>query len=240
MDGLDQVCPKGGQLQGGWDGIVFGIVGLDARKGNTLLLLEQLFTITSSYSMPWLLAFYLNSVSVGIFAACFTIAGLANPFLQAIGSYSLPTFARLVSDGDRTALTNEIRLITSFTVAIMTVFFVVCLSFGETLLQLVFRNPEFAGHGLIVGVLAVRAVLGSFGLTAHYYLLAVEKPKISLYASVASIGAMLVSGVVLIPNYELVGAAVAWAIGTFIESLIMLVGYFSARVHINGLGQAHA
>ena len=211
----------------------------DWRFGKWLLL-EQLFTITSSYSMPWLLAFYLNSVSVGIFAACFTIAGLANPFLQAIGSYSLPTFARLVSSGDRIGLTREIRWITAFTVAIMTVFFVVCLAFGETLLQLVFRNPEFAGHGMIVGILAVRAVLGSFGLTAHYYLLAVERPKISLYASVASIAAMVVAGVYLIPNYELVGAAVAWAIGTFVESLIMLVGYFSARLHINGLEQAHA
>lgn len=189
------------------------------------LLLEQVFTIASTYMMPWVLALYLDSLAVGIFAACFSIASLSNPFLQGIGNYLLPVFSRHVSERDQKTL-NQVNLrFTLLTVGVMVLYFLVCLAGGELLLQLLFRRDDYSGFGLLVAILAGRAVIGSAGLTAHYYLLARERPKVSLLASVLAVSTMVVASTWLIPNYGLYGAAFAWLGGTFVESLVMILGF---------------
>ncbi|MEM7452767.1 MAG: lipopolysaccharide biosynthesis protein [Planctomycetota bacterium] len=191
------------------------------------ILVEQVFTIASTYLMPWLLAIYLDSVAVGVFAACFSIAGLSNPFLQGMGNFLLPVFSRHVSNGNRQRLSRDNRRYTVMTAGVMLAFFAVCAVAGEWMLATLFPRKDYDGFGSLVALLAARSLIGSFGLTAHYVLLAVEKPRVSLVASVLSVISMVIAAVFLIPEYGLYGAGISWLLGTFVESAVMIIGYLN-------------
>ena len=193
------------------------------------LLLEQVFSVISSYAMPWMLAIYLDSKAVGIFAACFTIAGLSNPFLQGIGNYLLPKFSTYVAAKQRAELKRLLVKCAAMTTAGMLIFCAVGYFYGEWLLQLFFRNPDYAGNGIIVALLCSRAVIGSVGLTAHYFLLAIQRPMLSTIASISAVFTMVIFATFLIPAHGLFGAALAWMFGTLVESIFMNLGYWYCR-----------
>ena len=220
------------RAKGRWVSIVKSIPRLkeDTEKDwafGRWLLLEQLSTIASTYLLPWMLAFYLDPRSVGVFAACLSIAALSNPFLQGLGNYLLPLFAIRISNQDQAGLVKDNRNYTLLTLVAMLAFFLIAFLFGEQLLQLFFRREQYVGFGVLVGLLALRAVIGSMGLTAHYYLLAREKPQISLLASVLAVATILITAIFWLPSHNVYGAAYAWIAGACVESFVMVAGYLS-------------
>lgn len=184
------------------------------------LVAEQILTIMSVYGASWLLALMLDSTAAGIFAACFSITSLSNPFLMGMGNYLLPKFANRQA---RSELSRSMYwTYTLFTVGVMVLFTLICVCFAEPLLQLFYPADSYTGHWIVLSLLAVRALVGSIGLVPHYALLAMELPKVSLYASIASITGLFVSALFLIPQYGLIGGAVSWIAASTLESGIMI------------------
>ena len=193
------------------------------------LVAEQFFTIVSVYGAPWLLAILMDSTAVGIFAACFSITGLSNPFLMGLGNFLLPKFSKVCSKNSQAAVDRLYWNYMLFTFTIMLAFAAVCIVFGATLMELIFRKEAFSGHGLIISILAIRSLIGAIGLTSHFALLAMQKPRVSMFASIGSVLTLVVSSLVLIPTYQVAGAAVAWTLATTFESSFMIAGYQKHR-----------
>lgn len=194
---------------------------------------EQTLTIMSTYGAPWLLAILLNSEAVGIFAACFSITGLANPFLLAMGNYLLPRFSAEYapesnSNSQEQKRANGLRIYWQFmglTFSIMSVVAIACIVWAEPLISLFYHEESFRGHGDVLIILAIRSLIGAMGLTAHFALIARRRPQISLIASVASVGLLVIFSFLLIPAYGLRGGALAWSIATVAESLTMIFAF---------------
>ena len=99
------------------------------------------------------------------------------------------------------------------------------------MLQILYEAPEYRGRGLIVTLLAIRAMVGSAYISANHALLAIEKPLASLYCSLAGLIATVVLGLLLIPVYGILGGAIAMLIGTGIEVITIFCGYIFVLGH---------
>ena len=109
----------------------------------------------------------------------------------------------------------------------MVLFVLVCFFAGETIMQVLYKEAEYRGHGLIVTILAIRAMCGSANISAHHALLAMEKPLPTLYCSLVGLIGTVIGGVILIPMYGILGGAVAMLFGTILEVIAIYWGYIS-------------
>lgn len=182
---------------------------------------DQALTIVSVYGSSWLLVLLIDSDAAGVFAACSSIVGLANPFLIGLGNYLLPRFsAEFANEGD---LRKTYWFYISLTLAVMLVFTLGCILAASQLLRLFYPDDSYAGYETVLAILAVRPLFGSLVFTSHYALLAMHKPHIGLYASLTCVVTLVVLSLFLIPAYGIIGGAVAWTSASIVEALMMLV-----------------
>lgn len=189
------------------------------------VLLEHILATFGAYITPWLLIFLIDSTATGIFAACMTIVNLSSPFLQGMGNTLAPKFAAAASGGSTDPIRKLFSRATMLMTGTMVIFVLVCIFAGETMMQVLYKESEYRGHGLIVTILALRALCGTASIPAHHALLAMEKPLPSLYCSLLGLVAAVICGVILIPIYGILGGAIAMLTGTIIEVIAIYWGY---------------
>lgn len=195
---------------------------------------EQTLNLMSVYGAPWLLALLMDSRAVGIFAACFSITGLANPILIGLGNYLLPRFSNDCANENDSRQTYWNFM--SITFALMSIFAVLCFVFANELLVVFYPEKSYVGYGMVLAILAIRVLVGSVGMVAHFALLAMQKPKISLYASIVCITILLICSLILIPEYGPLGGAISCLAAAVAESLVMIIS-FQIYVQRKGTGR---
>lgn len=184
---------------------------------------EQMLAIVSVYGSPWLLAVLLDSHAVGVFAACSSITGLANPFLLGLGNYLLPQLSREYVTGGHCR--NTYRQYLTLVIVVVSAFVLFCFLFADQLLATFYRNDSYDGFGMVFAIMSTRTLFSSLGLVAHWALLAMKKPKFSLFASICNISVQLVLSLILIPAWGLIGAALAWTLASIVESSFMVISF---------------
>lgn len=207
------------------------------------LMLENMLGMVGTYITPWLLIFLIDSTATGIFAACMIIVNLSSPFLQGMGNSLSPKFAVAASGNSIDPIRQLFTRATLFMTGAMVVFVLICFFAGEAMMQVLYKESEYRGYGLIVTILAIRAMCGAANISAHHAILAMEKPLPSLYCSLFGLIGTAVGGLILIPMYEILGGAIAMLIGTMIEVIaiywgyILVLGNFSRSVETPVEGQ---
>lgn len=184
---------------------------------------EQVITIISLYGSPWLLVLFLDSDAAGVFAACCSITGLVNPLMIGLGNYLLPKFSHEFANQTYSQRTYWYYMLLTFLV--VGLFATCCAIWPDRLLRFFYPEDSYSGFGLILAILSIRTLIGSLGLISHYALLAMQRPKISLYASIICISVFLSASLILIPMFGLVGGAIAWSASAVAESLFMITAF---------------
>lgn len=186
-------------------------VALLAKLAKLSLPLGIVMSLTSlNTNLPrYFIERYNGEYELGIFAAMTSLMVVGLTIIGALGQSATPRLARLFSLGKlRQFNLLLLKLIfISFLLGIAGV--IVAAFFGKTLLTLLFK-PEYSENDFAFTLLMVAAGIGyvgsflGFGITAtrtfHKFLV----PYISITA------VTLISSALLIPNYEIVGAA--WAL----------------------------
>ena len=171
-------------------------------------LLTQVIGSSSPYLMPWIVASVHGTMETGLLGACTTIVGLSNMFLIGVGNLMSPRAARAFASGGIPALQKILWQRATLCASALGLASLLAFTFGGPLAGLVY-GPEFAGCGLIMGLLSLAALANSLGAAAGNGLCSMDRPGANLWADVGSLVISLISMLVLIPLLGTLGAAIA-------------------------------
>lgn len=185
-----------------------------------LILLAGMHMITQNSDIV-MLGYFVKPDEVGIYAVCTRLSGLITFALSASALIVAPMIAERFKAGDKGGLQQELQKISAgvFVFTVLAVLFFVV--FGDWLLSL-FGKSYVAGHIpllILAGGQLVNAFVGSAGLVMTMSSHQKEAGKIITIAACLNI----ILNAVLIPFWDLQGAALATAISMAYWNLGMLL-----------------
>ena len=185
----------------------------------------------SHWLMPWVVALVDGEEATGIFAAGTSMVGIANMFVLGLAYYVCPKAAERFHTDGLPGLRRVLRGASLAFSAVLAPFVVVCWAFGDQFSTLIFTDA-FAGAGMVLAVLAVNMWANALSITCGNGLWAVERPDANFTADVVSLVVVAVCTVALIGTYGVVGAAMAMAIGGWMD---VLARYVALRRVLRGI-----
>jgi O-antigen/teichoic acid export membrane protein len=184
-------------------------------------LASQLLAQATPYVMPWVVAFTHGEAETGLLGACSTLVGLSNTFLQGLCNFLSPRAAQAFARGGLAELRSVLLKTAALFSATLGLLAVAAFMFGEQAAMLVY-GPQFAGSGLLIGVLSLSVLANSVGVTAGNGLWAMERPSANFVADLCSLGVVIVATLALVPPLGPLGAAIATLAGTSSDALVRL------------------
>jgi O-antigen/teichoic acid export membrane protein len=148
------------------------------------------------YASYWILPLLIGMTETGVYAACNSIASLANPLLTAFRNTLMPRAVLAFKEGGGAKLRRQAFDDALLVVGAMSLFCLVILLGGDMLMGVVYHGPEYGGQGHVVTVLAVAVLAGAAGAPAS-----MERPQAIVLAT--SVGAVVTVVVVWILSVEL-------------------------------------
>lgn len=184
-------------------------------------LASQLLACTTPYAMPWVVALTHGEAETGTLGACATLVGLSNMFMIGLCNFLSPKAARAFGEGGLPELQSVLRKTALlFAVSLGAICFV-GFAFGEQIAVAVYGG-QFAGTGLVIGVLSLSVLANSMGVTAGNGLWAMERPSANFVADCFSLCIVIISTTALVPLWGPLGAALATFAGTSSDAAVRL------------------
>lgn len=173
----------------------------------------QITASMQSYVSYWLLPSVVGMANTGVYAACTSIASLANPLLTAFRNILTPRAVLAFKEGGGASLRRQAIRDALVLSGGMSLFCIAILVGGEPLMRIVYHGPEYSGRGLVVTVLAVAMMAMAAGAPASNALASMERPQSIVLA--ASVGTVVTIAAVWICSvrWGLPGAAYGFLAG---------------------------
>ncbi|MGW8256187.1 MAG: lipopolysaccharide biosynthesis protein [Thermoguttaceae bacterium] len=170
------------------------------------------FTGLSFYILPWLLTFAHSTAETGMFAACNTLVGLANPFVLGMCNFLTPKSAHAFSNEGVAGLNRVLRK-TALVFAISLGLFFLLTFFAGNFMAVLVYGGKFHGAGPVIAVLSFALLLDALGLTANNGLWATDHPGANFPVDIAQMSVTLATALWLVFPLGALGIAVAIAVG---------------------------
>jgi O-antigen/teichoic acid export membrane protein len=145
--------------------------------------------------------------SAGIFAVAHHVMLVGTIFHSAIVQASMPIFAELQDVGDHGRLHALYRTTSKWTFTLNLPFFLVAVLFPQAVLSIF--GPEFMAGAEALVILAFASLINAGTGTSGAVLDMTGHTRVKLVNSSLSVGLAIVLNLLLIPEYRLVGAAIA-------------------------------
>jgi O-antigen/teichoic acid export membrane protein len=173
----------------------------------------QVTVSIQGYASYWLLPLLIGMAETGVYAACTSIASLANPLLTAFRNTLTPRAVLAFNEGGGANLRRQASRDALMLTGAMSLFCVAILLGGDTLMRVVYQGPEYGGHGHVVTVLAVAMMVTAAGAPASNALASMERPQAIVLAT--SVGTVITVAAVwmLAVEWGLLGAAYGFLAG---------------------------
>jgi len=182
-------------------------------------LASQLLSSTTPYVMPWVIAVTHGEAQTGLLGACSTLVGFPNMFLMGLCNFLSPRTAQAYAHGGLAELRAVLWKTAKLFVVTLSGITATAFLFGEQITLLVY-GPQFAGAGLIIGVLSLSVLANSIGVVAGNGLWAIERPSASFAADVCSLIVVILAALVCVPLFGPLGAALATLAGTASDAAV--------------------
>jgi O-antigen/teichoic acid export membrane protein len=172
----------------------------------------QVTASMQGYASYWLLPLLVSMTETGVYAACTSIASLANPLLTAFRNTLTPRAVLALKEGGVANLRRHAFRDALVLAGAMSLFCVAILVGGDTLMRVVY-GPEYGGRSHVVTVLAVAMMAAAAGAPASNALASMERPQAIVLAT--SVGAAVTLAAIWILSVEwgLLGAAYGFLAG---------------------------
>lgn len=169
-----------------------------------------------------ILSYFHSTAEVGVYQAIYPLTTLLLIGLRAFGFIYMPMVSELHSDERDDALQRTFQVITKWIfMATLPIFLV--MAFYP---QLVIRNtfgPEYVTGGLALSILAVGFFTHTISGPSGDTLIAAGRSRLMMYNHFAAAVVNTILNFILIPQYSLVGAAVATSISYFLMNALYLI-----------------
>ncbi len=169
----------------------------------------QLAIQAQGYMTHWLSLVIAGVTVTGIYAASMSIVAFSNPFLYGVFNVLTPKSVRMLRNNGAAALKRQVMRDASLLAMLMIPFCLVIFLAGDTIMALVFKGADYAGHGHMLTVLALSALASAVGAPASIALASAERS--GAVAVVTTAAAVLTVGLVwwFLTQWGLLGAAYA-------------------------------
>jgi O-antigen/teichoic acid export membrane protein len=204
------------------------------------LLVGQITALVQGNITYWLSISVAGAAVTGLFAACMSIVGLANPMLLGLGNSIMPRSVIAWNNGGGRQLFHE-ALRNTVLVAILMVGFTLAIVFaGEKVMTLLFHGAEYQGYRHVLIVLALSILAGALGSPAQFALAAMERARLIVASATIGSIATVILVWVLMTQWGLLGAAYGLLGGGAIGSAgrwiaFLRVAHRTAPVSDNGM-----
>lgn len=198
------------------------------------LLSSQLALQVQGYAAHWLTLLVAGAAATGLYSACLSIVGLANPFLFGLFNMLTPKFVRILKDEGEAGLRRAAFRDSLLIGAIMGGFAIVLMTGGSLLMRLLFPGEGFEGGTGVLSILAISSAVSALGAPATIALSAAERGRIiaALSLGICILGSLAVWLMLL--RWGLMGAAfgilITELLGTTARWALFLSGNRIARV----------
>jgi O-antigen/teichoic acid export membrane protein len=178
----------------------------------------QIASSVHGYAGYWLLPLLFDMIQTGIYAACNTMASLANPLVTAFCNVLMPRAIFAFKEGGGAKLRRQAELDALLITGAMSIFSVAIFFGGDIAMSVVFHHLEYDGRGHVITVLAVAIMVGAAGAPASNALASMERPRAMVLASSAGAIVTIAAVYILSREWGLLGVAygvlVGWLVGT--------------------------
>jgi O-antigen/teichoic acid export membrane protein len=174
----------------------------------------QVAVSIQGYASYWLLPLLVGIAETGVFAACTSIASLANPLLTAFRNTLTPRSVLAFKEGGGANLCRLAFRDALVLAGGMSLFCVAILFGGDILMSVVYRGPEYSGRGHVVTVLAVAMMATAVGAPASNALASMERPQAIVVATLVGTAVTLTAIWILSVEWGLLGAAYGFLAGS--------------------------
>jgi O-antigen/teichoic acid export membrane protein len=174
----------------------------------------QVTVSMQGYASYWLLPLTVGITETGVYAACTSIASLANPLLTAFRNTLTPRAVLAFKEGGGAKLCRQAFRDALVLAGGMSLFCVVILLSGDILMGVVFHEAEYGGQGHVVTVLAVAMMATAAGAPASNALASMERPHAIVLATSVGTAVTLAAIWSLSVEWGLLGAAYGFLAGS--------------------------
>ncbi len=190
------------------------------------LLVGRITAQMQGYITYWLAAAIGGVAVTGVYAACMSIVGFANPLMIGLSNVFMPKLVLAWKHGGGPGLWHEAIRNTALTAAVMTAFSLAVFFGGEHVMRFLFHGKEFEGHGQTLIVLALATSFGTLGTPASMALATMERPRAIIM--VTTIAAVLTVALVwaLMTKWGLLGAAYGMLAGNVFGAVGRWIAFF--------------
>lgn len=200
----------------------------------------QLTVSMQGYASYWLLPLLVSMAETGVYAACTTIASLANPLLTAFRNTLTPRAVLAFKEGGGANLRHQAFRDALVLAGGMSLFCVAIFFGGDTLVRLVFHEPEYGGQGHVITVLAVAMMVAAAGAPASNALASMERPQAIVLATSAGTVVTLASVWILSVQWGLLGAAYGTLAGSVAGAAARWVAFLAVLARPDPAESGHA
>jgi O-antigen/teichoic acid export membrane protein len=184
-----------------------------------LSLVSGFSLVNSQLTLP-ILGYFTGNESVGLYRVAASGAALATVIGATIGGVVSPHIATLYESRDRNALQRLARYSAWACLAPALVALIVYASVGDRMLALVFGEAFRSAHAALV-ILTVGQVVNCATGIVHSLLNMTGLERQTLRGAVLGTTTGVVSALLLIPKFGLLGAAVATCVAVTVENLLL-------------------
>jgi O-antigen/teichoic acid export membrane protein len=201
----------------------FGIAGLfntarESWDAGKWLLANLLTLVTQVQITYWLVAAIAGTAETGVYAACMSVAGLANPMITGLSNPMFAKAASTYAQGGIKRLRTEALTDALLLGAATTAFCAVILLFGADIMRLLFRGGDYAGNDAVIVSLALWLLATAIGMPASNALSVMDRARENFYYGLA--GSLLSTALVLplLVDWGVLGAALGLLAGSAARS----------------------
>ena len=190
------------------------------------LLLGRISVQLQGYVTYWISIAIGGAAVTGVYAACMSIVGFANPLMIGFTNVLMPKLVLAWKDGGGPGLWKEANRSAVQIAALTLTFSLAIFVGGEQAMRILYQGKEFEGLGQTLTVLALAMSVGALGMPASIALATMERPRAIVI--VTMVAAVLAIALVwaLMTKWGLLGAAYGMLAGSIAGAVGRWVGFF--------------
>jgi O-antigen/teichoic acid export membrane protein len=190
------------------------------------LLVGRIGVQVRGYITYWVAMTVAGASVTGVYAACMSIVGFANPLMIGLANVLMPKSVLAWRHGGGPGLWYESIRHTVLIAALMTAFSLAVLVGGEHAMRFLYHGKEFEGHGQTLTVLALAVSSGTLGQAASIGLATMERPRAIVMITTVETVLTVALVWVLMTEWGLLGAAYGMLVGSVVGAVARWVAFF--------------
>jgi O-antigen/teichoic acid export membrane protein len=185
-------------------------------KVGLMMFVSTIFLKIIEYSDRYFINYYLGKKELGIYAFYYQFSNIINVLIFTLYiSYAYPKILKSVYDKNLLELKKEKRGLLKNTLIIVAFFLIFTFTLLPFILEII-NKTELTSNIELIYILIFAALFFNLSFASHFVLVAEEKEKLIIKASIIACLCNVILNVIMIPKIGIFGSAIALLISSFI------------------------